>query len=154
MGLEIERKFLVRGAAWKALGAGVPMRQGYLSIDPERVVRVRVEGDEATLTIKGRSVGAVRGEWEYPIPKSDAQALLTQLALRPLIEKSRYRIPYQGMTWEVDEFYGDNAGLVVAEIELIAEDQAFEKPDWIGEEVTLDARYFNANLLRHPYSAW
>ena len=154
MGLEIERKFLVLSAAWKALGVGVPMRQGYLSIDPERVVRVRVEGDEATLTIKGRSVGAVRGEWEYPIPKSDAQALLTQLALRPLIEKSRYRIPYQGMTWEVDEFYGDNAGLVVAEIELIAEDQAFEKPEWVGEEVTHDARYFNANLLRHPYSAW
>jgi len=154
MGLEIERKFLVRGDAWKALGAGVAMRQGYLSTDPERVVRVRVEGDEATLTIKGRSVGAVRGEWEYAIPKADAEALLTQLALRPLIEKSRYRIPYEGMTWEVDEFYGDNAGLVVAEIELTAEDQAFAKPEWVGEEVTHDARYFNANLLRHPFSAW
>lgn len=154
MGLEIERKFLVLGDAWKALGAAVPMRQGYLSTDPERVVRVRIEGDAATLTIKGRSVGAVRGEWEYPLPKSDAEAMLGQLALRPLIEKSRYRIPYQGMLWEVDEFYGDNAGLVVAEIELTAEDQVFEKPQWVGEEVTHDARYFNANLLRHPYSSW
>jgi adenylate cyclase len=99
-------------------------------------------------------VGAVRGEWEYAIPKADAEALLTQLALRPLIEKSRYRIPHEGMTWEVDEFYGDNAGLVVAEIELTAEDQAFAKPEWVGEEVTHDARYFNANLLRHPFSAW
>ncbi|HEY8026171.1 MAG TPA: CYTH domain-containing protein [Burkholderiaceae bacterium] len=154
MGLEIERKFLVLGDAWKALGAAVPMRQGYLSTDPERVVRVRIEGDAATLTIKGRSVGAVRGEWEYPVPKSDAEAMLGQLALRPLIEKSRYRIPYQGMLWEVDEFYGDNAGLVVAEIELTDEDQVFDKPQWVGEEVTHDARYFNANLLRHPYSSW
>jgi len=154
MGLEIERKFLVRGEAWRALGAGVPMRQGYLSIDPERVVRVRVEGDQATLTIKGRSVGAVRGEWEYAIPKSDAEVMLTQLSLRPLIEKTRYRIPYQGMIWEVDEFVGDNVGLLVAEIELTAEDQVFAKPEWVGDEVTHDTRYFNANLLRHPYSAW
>ena len=154
MGLEIERKFIVRGEAWRALGAGVPMRQGYLSIDPERVVRVRVEGDQATLTIKGRSVGAVRGEWEYAIPKSDAEVMLTQLSLRPLIEKTRYRIPYQGMIWEVDEFVGDNVGLLVAEIELTAEDQVFAKPEWVGDEVTHDTRYFNANLLRHPYSAW
>ena len=154
MGQEIERKFLVRGEAWKTLGVGTRMRQGYLSTDPERVVRVRVDGEAATLTIKGRSVGATRGEWEYPIPLSDAEEMLTQLCLRPLVEKIRYRITQHEMLWEVDEFLGDNAGLVVAEIELTAEDQAFIKPQWVAEEVTHDARYYNANLLRHPYSAW
>jgi adenylate cyclase len=154
MGREIERKFLVNGNAWKALGQGSAMRQGYLSTDPERVVRVRIEGETAALTIKGRSAGVVRGEWEYAIPKFDAEELLAQLCQRPLIEKNRYRIMYQGMLWEVDEFFGDNAGLVVAEIELIAEDQPFAKPDWVGEEVTHDARYFNSNLLKHPYSRW
>jgi adenylate cyclase len=154
VGQEIERKFLVRGEAWKTLGVGTRMRQGYLSTDPERVVRVRVDGEAATLTIKGRSVGATRGEWEYPIPLSDAEEMLTQLCLRPLVEKIRYRITQHEMLWEVDEFLGDNAGLVVAEIELTAEDQAFIKPQWVAEEVTHDARYYNANLLRHPYSAW
>ncbi len=154
MGQEIERKFLVRGDAWKTLGAGTRMRQGYLSTDPERVVRVRVEGDAATMTIKGRSVGATRGEWEYPIPLSDAEEMLTQLCLRPLVEKIRYRIMQHDMLWEVDEFLGDNAGLVVAEIELTEEEQAFVKPEWVADEVTNDARYYNANLLRHPYSAW
>lgn len=154
MGQEIERKFLVRGEAWKTLGVGTRMRQGYLSTDPERVVRVRVDGEAATLTIKGRSVGATRGEWEYPIPLLDAEEMLTQLCLRPLVEKIRYRITQHEMLWEVDEFLGDNAGLVVAEIELTAEDQAFIKPQWVAEEVTHDARYYNANLLRHPYSAW
>lgn len=154
MGTEIERKFLVRGDAWKTLGKGMRMRQGYLSTDPERVVRVRIEGDAATLTIKGRSIGATRGEWEYPIPLTDAEEMLTQLCLRPLIEKIRYRIEQDAMLWEVDEFLGDNAGLVVAEIELTSEDQAFVKPQWVGDEVTDDARYYNANLLRHPYSAW
>jgi adenylate cyclase len=153
MGQEIERKFLVRGDAWKALGQGIAMRQGYLSTDPERVVRVRIEGGAATLTIKGRSVGATRGEWEYPIPLDDAQQLLG-LCLRPLVEKTRHRILVQGMCWEVDQFAGENAGLVIAEIELSAEDQQFDKPDWIGDEVTHDARYYNSNLLRHPYSAW
>ena len=154
MGVEIERKFLVRGDQWKALGQGVLLRQGYLSSAPDRVVRVRIEGDGAMLTIKGRSSGATRGEWEYPIPLEDAQAFLDRLCEKPIIEKTRYRIPYQGMTWEVDEFLGENAGLVVAEIELETEQQSFATPDWIGEEVTHDARYFNANLLRHPYSKW
>lgn len=154
MGTEIERKFLVRGDTWKTLGTGMRMRQGYLSTDPERVVRVRIEGDAATLTIKGRSVGATRGEWEYPIPLTDAEEMLTQLCLRPLVEKIRYRIEQDAMLWEVDEFLGENAGLVVAEIELTTEDQAFVKPPWIGDEVTHDARYYNANLLRHPFSAW
>lgn len=154
MSTEIERKFLVRGDAWKTLGQAVLLRQGYLSSVAERVVRVRIEGGGATLTIKGRNVGAVRGEWEYPIPVEDAQVFLDTLCERPLIEKRRYRIPYQGMTWEVDEFLGENAGLVVAEIELESEQQEFAKPDWIGDEVTHDPRYFNANLLRNPYSHW
>lgn len=154
MGKEIERKFLVVGDEWKSLGTGTRMQQGYLSTDPERVVRVRLEGDEATLTIKGRSVGATRGEWEYAIPKIDAEEMLAQLCMRPLIEKTRYRIMQHGMLWEVDEFLGDNAGLVVAEIELTSEDQTFVKPSWVGEEVTHDARYYNANLLMRPYSAW
>jgi adenylate cyclase len=154
MGIEIERKFLVLDERWRTLGVGVPMRQGYLSSHPERVVRVRVEGDAAMLTIKGRSVGASRGEWEYPIPLADAEQFLASLCEQPLIEKKRYRIRHQGMLWEVDEFFGANAGLVVAEIELEAEDQPFSKPDWLGLEVTDDARYFNANLIRHPFAEW
>jgi adenylate cyclase len=152
--LEIERKFLVRDARWKALGQGALLRQGYLSSQPDRIVRVRIEGDSAMLTIKGRTVGATRSEWEYPIPLEDANAFLNELCEKPVIEKFRYRIPHEGMMWEVDEFLGDNAGLVVAEIELEAEDQAFSKPDWIGEEVTHDPRYFNANLLKRPYNTW
>lgn len=154
MGVEIERKFLVRGDGWKAMGQGVLLRQGYLSSAPDRIVRVRIEGDHAMLTIKGRSSGMTRNEWEYPIPSEDAQAFLETLCERPLIEKKRYRIPYQGMLWEIDEFFGENAGLVVAEVELESEDQTFAKPEWIGAEVTHDARYFNANLLRHPYRKW
>lgn len=153
MGQEIERKFLVIGEAWKSLGQSIAMRQGYLSSDPDRVVRVRVEGNNAALTIKGRSVGALRGEWEYAIPVKDAEEMLA-LCPRPLIEKTRHRITHQGMLWEVDEFHGDNAGLVVAEIELTAEDQVFDMPDWIGEEVTQDARYFNSALLKHPFKDW
>lgn len=154
MGIEIERKFLMAGDGWRALGEPVLLRQGYLSSDPERVVRVRIEGGLAMLTIKGRSVGASRGEWEYPIPLADAAELLERLCQQPLVEKYRRRIAFGGMTWEVDEFLGANAGLVVAEIELDAEDQAFGKPDWIGAEVTDDPRYYNSSLIRHPYSRW
>lgn len=154
MSVEIERKFLVLNDNWKMLGQKTLLRQGYLSAMPDRVVRVRIENGEAALTIKGRTTGAVRGEWEYSIPLEDAQVLLDEICERPLIEKYRYRIPYQGMIWEVDEFLGDNAGLIVAEIELDNEEQAFIKPDWVGEEVTHDVRYLNANLLRNPYLSW
>jgi len=154
MGVEIERKFLVRDESWKAQGQGVLLRQGYLSSAPERTVRIRIEGESATLTIKGKSTGATRAEWEYAIPLQDAQALLDGLCERPFIEKKRYRISFEGMVWEVDEFLGENAGLVVAEIELASEDQAFARPGWLGEEVTHDARYFNSSLLRNPYSRW
>ncbi|MDN2715566.1 CYTH domain-containing protein [Janthinobacterium sp. SUN120] len=154
MGIEIERKFLLAGDAWRGLGQSVLLRQGYLSSARERVVRVRIEGEQAMLTIKGANVGATRGEWEYPIPLADAAELLDSLCEQPLIEKVRHRIEHAGMVWEVDEFLGANAGLVVAEIELASEDQPFEKPDWIGAEVSGDARYYNANLIRHPFSQW
>ena len=154
MGVEIERKFLLRGDAWKSLGQPVLLRQGYLSSHKERVVRVRIEGDGAVLTIKSSNVGASRGEWEYAIPLADAAELLDRVCEQPLIEKYRRRIGFAGNVWEVDEFLGANAGLVVAEIELTSEDQAFERPDWVGEEVTDDLRYLNSSLIKHPYSAW
>ncbi len=154
MGVEIERKFLLAGTSWRALGQPVLLRQGYLSADPERVVRVRVEGDRAFMTIKGRSVGATRGEWEYPIPLTDANELLERLCPRPIVEKFRRRIEFAGKVWEVDEFLGANQGLVLAEIELASEDQPFDKPEWIGAEVTHDKRYYNSNLVRHPFSNW
>ncbi len=144
----------MQGDAWRGLGQAVLLRQGYLSSARERVVRVRIEGEQAMLTIKGANVGATRGEWEYPIPLADAAELLDGLCEQPLIEKYRHRIEHAGMVWEVDEFLGANAGLVVAEIELASEDQPFEKPDWIGAEVSGDARYYNANLIRHPFSQW
>ena len=153
MALEIERKFLPAGDGWRALGTPLLLRQGYLSSDPARVVRVRVEGDQAYLTIKGKSVGATRGEWEYPIPLADANELLA-LCEQPLVEKHRRRIEFAGNVWEVDEFLGANQGLVVAEIELASEDQPFDKPEWIGEEVTHDKRYYNSNLARRPFSSW
>ncbi len=153
MGVEIERKFLPAGDGWRRLGTPLLLRQGYLSSDPARVVRVRIEGDQAFMTIKGKSVGATRGEWEYPIPLADANDLLA-LCEKPLVEKYRRRIEFAGNVWEVDEFLGANQGLVVAEIELASEDQPFDKPDWIGEEVTHDKRYFNSNLARRQYSSW
>jgi adenylate cyclase len=154
VGVEIERKFLLAGDGWRALGEPVLLRQGYLSSDPARVVRVRVEGERAYMTIKGKSVGATRGEWEYPIPLADANELLERLCEQPIVEKYRRRIEFAGNTWEVDEFLGANQGLVVAEIELGAEDQPFDKPEWIGADVTDDRRYYNSNLVRQPYSTW
>jgi adenylate cyclase len=154
VGVEIERKFLLVGDAWRTLGEPVLLRQGYLSSDPERVVRVRIEGEQGTLTIKGKSVGATRGEWEYPVPLADANELLDRLCQQPLIEKYRRRIALAGHVWEVDEFLGANQGLMFAEIELASEDEQFDKPDWIGAEVTDDPRYFNSSLIRHPYSRW
>ena len=154
MGREIERKFLAKGEAWRGLAPGVLYRQGYLCGVKERTVRVRVAGDKAFLTIKGLTVGATRAEYEYEIPVSDAQAMLDDLAEKPLIEKIRHKIPYAGLIWEVDEFLGENAGLIVAEVELADEKQIFSKPDWAGEEVTDDPRYFNSNLARHPFRQW
>ncbi|MCV2367157.1 CYTH domain-containing protein [Roseateles oligotrophus] len=152
MAIEIERKFLVIGDAWKQ-GAGEFISQGYLSRDPCRTVRVRVKGAEAWLTIKGQSVGASRAEFEYAIPLADAEQLLT-LCEGPLVEKIRRIVPHAGMDWEVDEFLGDNAGLVVAEIELESAEQHFEPPPWLGQEVTEDVRYFNSQLAMWPFVTW
>ncbi len=154
MAKEIERKFLLRSDAWRALAPGMRYRQGYLSIIKERTVRVRTIADKGFITVKGVSEGATRLEFEYEIPVREAWEMLDTLCERPLIEKDRYRIEYQGLVWEVDEFFGDNAGLLVAEVELRDEDQALEKPDWIGEEVTDDPRYYNANLIKHPFTRW
>ncbi len=153
MGTEIERKFLTRGVGWRQ-GGGVYCRQGYLCRDPERTVRVRVMGGKGFLTIKGKSAGAAREEHEYEIPLTEAEAILDSLTIRPLIEKRRYIIPHDGLIWEVDEFFGDNAGLVIAELELEREDQPFAKPGWAGEEVTRDPRYYNASLVDYPFKAW
>lgn len=154
MGKEIERKFLVKGEAWKSLAKGRHYRQGYLNSAKERTVRIRTIDDKAFLTVKGPTVGVTRPEFEYPIPFEDCAAMLDLLAEKPIIEKTRYKIPMGNRVWEVDEFFGVNAGLVVAEIELGAEDEAFEKPEWIGEEVSGDPRYFNSNLVKHPFTTW
>ena len=154
MGKEIERKFLLKSDAWRALATGTTYRQGYLNSAKERTVRIRTVGDKAFLTIKGLSVGVTRSEYEYPIPFDDCNAMLDSLAEKPLIEKKRYKIALGGLTWEIDEFFGENQGLIVAEVELASEDQAFEKPAWIGDEVSGDPRYFNSNLIKHPYSRW
>ncbi len=154
MGKEIERKFLIKGDDWRALAQGTMYRQGYLNSAKERTVRVRTVGDRAFLTIKGITVGATRAEYEYEIPFGDCNALLDNLAEKPLIEKKRYKIKQGEFVWEIDEFFGDNQGLIVAEIELVSEDQAFDKPQWVGDEVTGDPRYFNSNLIKHPFTKW
>ncbi len=154
MAQEIERKFLVKTESWRRPDDGVRYRQGYLSTVKERTVRVRTAGDKGYITIKGITVGATRAEYEYEIPLSDANEMLDRLCERPLIEKTRYRIPHGAVVWEVDEFEGENAGLITAEVELRREDQAVSIPDWVGQEVTRDPRYFNANLVAHPFSRW
>ncbi len=154
MPTEIERKFLVRPEAWVKPASGVYCRQGYLHTAEDCTVRVRVADGRGFLTVKGRSRGIVRPEYEYEIPGEDAEAMLDSLAPKPLIEKIRYRIPHGGLIWEVDEFFGDNAGLLLAEVELEREDQLFEKPAWAGEDVSHDPRYYNANLAQNPFIAW
>ena len=155
MAIEIERKFLLKNQQWRDVaGEGCLIRQGYLSDQPERTVRVRLSGEQAWLTIKGKTQGIARLELEYSIPVIEAMQLLDQLCLTPLIEKYRYRILQGTLVWEIDEFLGENAGLVVAEIELTAADQHFDRPDWLGDEVSDDSRYFNSALIRQPFSSW
>jgi adenylate cyclase len=144
MAVEIERKFLVAGDGWRG-GAGRRLVQGYLSETGAATVRVRIDGAGAFLTIKGENAGAVRPEFEYPIPLADAEAILA-LCRRPLVEKTRYEVEHSGHVWEVDVFEGDNAGLVTAEVELDAEQEAVELPSWVGTEVTSDLRYRNSSL--------
>ncbi|NOX35207.1 MAG: CYTH domain-containing protein [Deltaproteobacteria bacterium] len=154
MGTEIERKFLLKDGKWRSMAKGVHFRQGYLNSSKERTVRVRTVNGKGFLTIKGITVGASRIEYEYEIPKNECNAMLDDLAEKPIIEKNRYKVDYKGLTWEIDEFFGENQGLIVAEVELESEDQKFEKPEWAGKEVTGDPRYFNSNLIKHPYAKW
>jgi CYTH domain-containing protein len=151
---EIERKFLVDTALWTPQGEGVHLVQGYLSSHPERVVRVRIAGTVAKLTIKGKTRGISRAEYEYTIPVADAQQMLDELCERPLIDKHRYTEQIGAHTWEIDIFHGDNAGLVLAEVELASESEQIELPAWVTQEVSHDPRYFNANLLKAPFSSW
>lgn len=153
MATEIERKFLVKGDAWQAGSGGVRIAQGYLTRDPGRTVRVRIAGEQAWLTIKGRTEGISRAEFEYEIPAADARELLG-LCLPSVIDKTRHRISHGGHVWEVDVFHGENAGLVVAEVELANEAVSPELPPWVGEEVSADARYYNSCLAVFPYSKW
>jgi CYTH domain-containing protein len=151
--IEIERKFLVDTLLWRPGSSGVGFRQGYLSSVKERVVRVRIAGERAFVTIKGETRDLTRPEFEYEIPVEDAAQLL-ELCERPLIEKTRYTERHGEHDWEIDVFRGDNDGLVLAEIELTSETEPFLRPAWLGIEVSGDPRYYNANLIKHPYKAW
>jgi adenylate cyclase len=161
MGLEIERKFLVTSEAWRAAAhAVIPMAQGYVndtaaieSGAQKASVRVRIQGDAAFLNLKSREIGHTRQEFDYPIPVEDARALLA-LCVGGLIDKRRHLVRHGGLLWEVDEFLNDNAGLVVAEVELEHADQPIDLPEWAGDEVTDDVRYYNLALAAHPYTTW
>jgi len=152
--LEIERKFLVKNNGWQKEVKGVKYQQGYLSTDSSRTVRVRLEGKLGKLTIKGKKTGIAGDEFEYDIPANDAKYLLVHLCKKPTINKTRYRVPFENLIWEVDVFEGENKGLVIAEVELKSADQKFKPPSWIGKEVTQDRRFRNANLVANPFSKW
>ncbi len=155
MGIEIERKFLLKDDRWRnAADSGTAYQQAYLVGSKTASVRVRIEGDKAFLNIKGATLGVTRQEYEYPIPIADAHSLLRDLCEQPIIEKTRFHLNYTGHEWEIDEFKGENAGLIVAEIELMEEDEEFARPDWLGEEVSGDPRYYNVCLVKNPYKNW
>lgn len=153
MPVEIERKFLVNGDQWRSLAVGTRYCQGYLATG-ENTVRVRVVGEQGYLTIKGPSVGLSRPEYEYEIPIEDALEMLHSLCKPPLIEKIRYKVEFDGLVWEIDEFEGENQGLILAEVELSDVNQTITFPDWIGAEISNDPRYYNANLAKHPFNQW
>ncbi|MBR2179259.1 MAG: CYTH domain-containing protein [Selenomonadaceae bacterium] len=153
MAREIERKFLVKKESFKPTGDGEYIAQGYLSSTPERTVRVRIKDHRGYLTVKGKNTGISRSEFEYEIPESDAKELL-ELCEPSIIVKHRYNINVNGSNWEVDLFEGDNEGLIVAEIELKSENETFSKPNWVGEEVSFDSRYYNSKLSKKPFKFW
>lgn len=155
MAIEIEKKFLLVHFPDALMTDGIRICQGYISTSENGVVRARLFGDQGFLAIKGpTSVNGARKEFEYPVPPEDAREMLSLFCGNRMIEKTRFHIDYKGHEWVVDQFRGSNTGLVVAEIELETMDQPFQKPDWIGQEVTRDPRYFNSNLIDHPYSSW
>lgn len=154
MTIEIERRFLLKNDSWRAL-AGEPeiMRQGYLSVEKERTIRVRIIGNRAWLTLKGYISDVARSEFEYEIPLPHAETMMQTMCPFKL-EKRRYKIDHQGFVFEIDEYFGDNAPLIVAELELPSEDAVFAEPEWLGEEITCNGRFTNAYLSKHPYSEW
>jgi adenylate cyclase len=155
MGTEIERKFLLKSDAWRnEVTESTRLVQGYLLRGDKSAVRVRIKDDVAELNIKHTQDGISRLEYEYEIPVADAREILDEVAQKPLIDKTRHHVVHDGHLWEIDEFYGENAGLVVAEIELARADEPFEKPAWLGKEVSLDQRYYNSNLSKLPYTQW
>jgi adenylate cyclase len=155
MAVEIERKFLLKGDGWREqVVRALPIKQGYLSTGPLAAVRARVKGDRAYLTVKANQAGQVRSEFEYEIPLQDAEEMLAGLSLTSVIDKVRYWVDYEGYRWEVDEFAGDNQGLLIAEIELASENDQPPLPEWLGREVTEDQRYYNASLAQSPYCQW
>ena len=153
MAIEIERKFLVKEKPFSIAKRSLKINQGYIINEKSKVIRVREKGDDYFLTIKGNNIGISRLEYDFPISKEDAKELIFHFCKTTLIEKTRHYIEHEEHTWEVDEFHGKNNGLIVAEIELESEDEKFEKPDWVGEEVTQDDRYYNMNLAIHPYTS-
>jgi CYTH domain-containing protein len=155
MPLEIEHKYLIRKDLWYAVHkpSGIKIRQGYLLSDPGRTIRIRISGTNGSLAIKGPSRNATRAEYEYPIPVNEAEELL-QLCTTPILEKIRYRLEFEGKTWEVDEFFGENEGLIVAEIELSFTEETYIRPPWVGDEITNNPRYYNSNLASDPVSKW
>jgi adenylate cyclase len=154
MAKEIERKFLVKSTEYRNLAEPITFRQGYISRVPGKIVRVRLAGEQGFITIKGISTGYERDEFEYEIPPVDARQILDKLCEKPLIEKTRRTINHKDKIWIVDEFEGENEGLVVAEIELNSTDETFEKPVWLGCEVTSNPRYYNSHLVVNPYKDW
>ena len=155
MGTEIERKFLLQSDDWRnEVESSTRLIQGYLVRGDNTAIRVRIKGDNAEINIKHTHDGISRLEYEYEIPLDDAQEILDQVALKPLIDKTRHHVVRGKHLWEIDEFYGDNAGLLVAEIELGSADEPFDRPAWLGQEVSLDQRYYNSNLSKQPYTQW
>ena len=154
MGIEIERKFLVTNDEWRKGSTSTYYRQAYLATGPPASVRLRIAGNTAMLNIKESTLDISRAEFDYPIPLEEAEHMLNHLCDGQSIEKNRYLIQHQGLQWEVDEFLGDNQGLIIAELELETEDQAFDSPPWLGQEVSQDPRYFNTYLSQNPYSTW
>lgn len=155
MAIEIERKFLVVNDTWRHVADdGIRIVQGYMGSNDKSSVRVRINGDSANINIKSKTIGVQRSEYEYDIPLDEANEMLSTLCDRPYIDKTRYIVHHRGHEWEIDEFHGENQGLIVAELELDSTNESYESPNWLGEEVTEDTRYYNICLVTHPYKDW
>ncbi len=154
MAKEIERKFLVKDNRYRQLAEPLFYRQGYLSTDWHHIVRVRIKLGSAFLAVKGTTNGVTRTEYEYQIPISEAECMLDEICQKPIIEKDRYKVIIGGLKWDIDEFHGANEGLVIAEVELEEENQQIELPEWVGQEVSHEPKYYNSNLVQNPYCKW